>query len=82
MKYRPSFYEHGCREEYVDQVMEYNRWYELHDSERHNPQVMYVGWDDSGKLWEIGIEWYPEGQEDWAFHAQPATEFSKKKVKL
>lgn len=83
MKYRLSFYEHGCKEEYVDQVMEYDRWYALHESERHNPQVMFVGWDNSGNtLWEIGVEYFPEGEEDWAFHAQPATTFSKNQVKL
>ncbi len=83
MKYRLSFYEHGCKEEYVDRVMDYDMWYPLHESERNNEQVMDVGWDrEICTLWEIGIEWHPEGQEDWIFHAQPATVYSKKQVNL
>jgi hypothetical protein len=83
MKYRKSFYNHGCNKEIADQVLNYGLWYQLHDSLRGNEQVMYVGWDSAGnKLWEIGIELYPEGEEDWAFHAQQATAHSKTKVGL
>lgn len=83
MKYRDSFYDHGCTPEIADDVLEYDLWYQLTDSPRGHEQVMYVGWDANGdQLWEIGIELYPEGEEDWAFHAQPATAFSKKRVRL
>ncbi len=44
---------------------------------------MYLGWDKYGdKLWEIGIELYPEDKDDWAFHAREATAHSRKKVGL
>ncbi|HEY9867862.1 MAG TPA: hypothetical protein V6D08_01535 [Candidatus Obscuribacterales bacterium] len=83
MKYRASFYEHGCTEDIADHVIDYGLWYQLHDSERGNEQVMYVGWDMQGEqLWEVGIELYPEGEEDWAFHAQPATAHSRRQVGL
>ena len=83
MKYRQSFYDHGCTDEIADQVIDYGLWYQMHESERGNEQVMYVGWDQNGDmLWEIGIELYPEGEEDWAFHAQEATPHSRKQVGL
>ena len=83
MKYRKSFYDHGCTEKISDHVIDYGLWYQLHDSERGNEQVMYVGWDDNGdKLWEVGIELYQEGQDDWAFHAQEATPYSRKQAGL
>ncbi len=82
MKYRRSFYTHGCTKEIVDYVINYGLWYQLHDSPRGNEQVMYVGWDCLGnKIWEIGIELYPDGEEDWAFHAQQATVYSRSKVR-
>lgn len=44
---------------------------------------MYVGWDQIGnKIWEVGIELYPEGKDDWAFHALQATAYSRKMVGL
>ena len=74
MKYRDSFYKNGCTEEIADYVLDTDRWYELHQSTWGNDQVMYVGWDMvNGKLWEIGVELYPEGQDDWCFHADEAT---------
>ena len=83
MRYRKSFYDHGCTQEIADHVIDYGLWYQLHDSSRGNEQVMYVGWDKyGGRLWEVGIELYPEGQEDWAFHAREATAHSKKEVAL
>ena len=81
MKYRDSFYEHGCTKEVADYVIDYGLWYQLHDSTRDNEQVMYVGWDQYGdKLWEMGIELYPDGQDDWVFHARQATAYSKRQV--
>jgi hypothetical protein len=83
MKYRKSFYEHGCTEEIAEYVLMFDLWYSLHASERHHEQVMYVGWDQQGKkLWEIAIELYPNGREDWAFHAKSATVRSIKEVGL
>lgn len=83
MKYRKSFYDHGCTEAIADHVIDYGLWYQLHDSERGNEQVIYVGWDTDGEnLWEVGIELYPEGLDDWVFHAQEATAYAKKQVKL
>ena len=83
MKYRKSFYGHGCTEEIADHVIDYGLWYQLHDSKHGNEQVMYIGWDQRGdKLWEIGIELYPENKDDWAFHAQQATAYSRRKVGL
>lgn len=82
MRYRKTFYRHGCTEKIADQVIDYGVWYQLHDSERGNEQVMYIGWDNEGdKLWEIGIELFPNGQEDWAFHAQEATPLSIKRIR-
>lgn len=78
MKYRKTFYKHGCAEEIADHVIDYGLWYQLHDSNSGNEQVMYVGWDKQGdKLWEIGIELYPEGKTDWAFHGREATAYSR-----
>lgn len=83
MKYRKSFFDHGCTELIADHVIDYGLWYQLHDSERENEQVMYVGWSINGeRLWEVGIELYPEDQDDWAFHAQEATAYSRNQVKL
>jgi hypothetical protein len=83
MKYRKSFYDHGCTKEIADHVIDYGLWYQLHDSPRNNEQVMYVGWDRLGnQLWEIGVELYPEGLEDWAFHGQQATFYSRRMVRL
>jgi hypothetical protein len=83
MKYRKSFYGHGCTEKIADYVIDYGLWYQLHNSTRDNEQVMYIGWDQHGdRLWEIGIELYPEGQDDWAFPASDATAFSKRRVGL
>jgi len=83
MQYRDSFYNHDCTEEIADHVIVYGLWYQLHDSPNGNEQVMYVGWDKDGNhIWEIGVELNPEGHEDWAFHAQVATSFSRKKVRL
>jgi hypothetical protein len=39
---------------------------------------MYVGFTLSGKLVEVGIEVYPEGEEDWVFHARTAGVKAKK----
>ena len=83
MKYRDSFFKHGCTEEIADYVIDFGLWYQIHDSERGNEQVMYVGWDPLGDgLWEIGIELCPEGEEDWAFHAQTARKQSLEQVGL
>jgi hypothetical protein len=83
MKYRNSFYDHDCTEEIADHIIDSGLWYQLHDSSRGNEQVMYVGWDKHGeRLWEIGIELHPENEEDWAFHAQDATAYSRNKVRL
>lgn len=74
---------HGCTEVIADHVIDYGLWYQLHDSENGNEQVMYVGWDQHGtNLWEIGVELYSLWQDDWAFHASPATAFSIKQVGL
>lgn len=83
MKYRKSFYDHGCTEKIADHVLNYGLWYQLHDSEPGHEQVMYVGWDkDGGNLWEIGVELYPEGHDDWIFHGQEAGVYSRKQVGL
>ena len=83
MKYRDSFYKHGCTETIADYVIDFGLWYELHDSDRGNNQVMYVGWDELGnQLWEIGIELCSENEDDWAFHAQLASKKSKDMVGL
>ncbi len=72
MRYRDSFYHWGVTEQEVDQVIAQDVFYRIHDSERGNPQYMYVGFTLSGKLIEVGIEVYLEGEEDWAFHARTA----------
>jgi|GEM_PF-2838895 len=83
MRYRRSFYDHGCTEEIADHVIDYDLWFQLHDSERGHRQVMYVGWDKNGhQLWEVDIELYSEGQDDWAFHGYEATAYSRKQVGL
>ena len=83
MKYRASFYEHGCTEEIADYVIGCGRWYQIQNSPRQFEQVMYVGWDQYGdKLWEVALELYPEGEEDWVFHGDVATAFSIKQVRL
>ena len=82
MKYRDSFYDHSCTEEIADHVIDGGLWYELHESPRNNDQVMYVGFDAEGTLWEIGIELFPNNEEDWAFHADKATAKSIEKVGL
>lgn len=83
MKYRKSFYDHGCADEIADFVINYDLWYQLHDSPAGNEQVMYVGWDKYGdKLWEVGVELFSENEEDWAFHAQAATRFTRRRLDI
>ena len=77
MRYRESFYKWGITEIAADRAMDYDLFYRLHDSERGNRQVMYVGFDNSGTLIEVGVELYPDGQEDWAFHARKADKHSR-----
>ncbi len=33
---------------------------------------MYVGYTLGGRLIEVAIEIYPEGEDDWMFHARKA----------
>jgi len=40
MKHRQSFYDHGCTNEIADQVIDYGLWYQMHDGDRGNEQVM------------------------------------------
>ena len=82
MRFRSSFYEHGVTEQEAYEVMAYRLWVQICDSERGNEQVMYVGWNQTGRLLETGVELYPEGEEDWASHARRASEFYRKQVGL
>lgn len=81
MKYRESFYKWGVTEEAADAAIDRELWYQLHDSERGNAQIMYVGFDKSGTLIEVGVELYPGDQEDWLFHARQASRRSKRMLK-
>ena len=72
MKYRDSFYKWGVTEKEADHVIAYDVSYQIQDSERGNKQYMWVGFNSSGDLLEVAIELYPEGEEDWAFHARKA----------
>ncbi len=74
---------YGYTSEIANHVIDYGLWYQLHNSKQGNEQVMYVGWDRFGdKLWEIGIELCSGEKDDWAFHAQHATSYSRRQVRL
>jgi len=72
MRYRDSFYDWGISEREADQVIAQDVCYRIHDGERGNAQYMYVGYTLDGRLIEVGIESYPEGEDDWMFHARKA----------
>lgn len=72
MRYRRSFYKWGITEREADHVIAQDVCYRMHDSKRGNQQYMFVGFTLAGDLIEVGIEVYPEGEEDWAFHARKA----------
>ena len=65
---------HGISKEEVDESYATGKDFDLPSSANGNDRIMVVGWTASGRLLEIGIEYWTNGDE-YIFHAMDATRY-------
>jgi len=64
---------HGIAILDVDEVMATGIWEEMPPSERGNARLMFIGFTSSGRLLEIGVEYFDEDDIEHVFHTDDAT---------
>ncbi len=66
-----SLERHGVSPGDVDEAMATGIWEELPSSERGNDRLMFIGFTASGRLLEVGVEYFDDMEH--VFHANDAT---------
>jgi hypothetical protein len=69
---------HGVLPEEADDVLATGIWEEMPPSERGNERLMFVGFTASGRLLEVGIEYFDHEEREHIFHANDATTYYRK----
>ena len=62
----------------MDDVIATGIWEELGPSARGNERLMFIGFTSSGRLLEIGVEYFDDKNLEYVFHADDATTHYKK----
>jgi len=65
---------HGVTQEEVLEVFEsdFNFCEEMSSSDRGNDRILVIGWTYSGKVLEIGVEYFLDEDREHVFHAMNA----------
>ncbi len=64
---------HGISTADADDVIATGIWEELAPSEKGNDRLMFVGFTSSGRLLEVGVEYFDADNLEHVFHADDAT---------
>ena len=75
LRFRSSASDHGVTQECVQDVLAnqwgLTKWFEIHEDADGNSQDMVVGFDNEGRLLEIGMTYIYD--DEVVFHADAAT---------
>jgi hypothetical protein len=64
---------HNISRAEADEVLATGIWDEMSGSERGNDRLMFVGFTASGRLLEIGVEYFDDEDREHVFHGNDAT---------